>query len=192
MVWLVADLHLSAFRARGARTSSRLRTVEHRRRECRQLRRDVVQPRIIAARGRKSLTGSCRKRSDCERNRVGRRRVGSPLMHHPKSTLHNLRAVAAFAGIALLASCAPLPGRNMLGTGGTTTTGSAGTGNAAGTSGNAGTGGAAAAGHAGTMSTGGVSATGGSATGTAGTGAAGTGVAGSTMGGGGTGGAAGT
>ena len=41
-------------------------------------------------------------------------------MHHPKSTSHNLRGFAAFAGIALLASCAPLPGRNMTGTGGTT------------------------------------------------------------------------
>ena len=30
-------------------------------------------------------------------------------MHHPKSTSHNLRGFAAFAGIALLASCAPLP-----------------------------------------------------------------------------------
>ena len=112
-------------------------------------------------------------------------------MHHPKSTLHNLRALAAFAGFALLASCAPLPGRNMAGTGGTTTTGSAGTGAAAGTSGNAGTGGAAAAGHAGTMSTGGVAATGGTG-GTAGTGAAGTGLAGSTAGQGGSGGAAAT
>jgi endo-1,4-beta-D-glucanase Y len=114
-------------------------------------------------------------------------------MHHPKSTSHNLCGFAAFAGIALLGSCAPLPGRNMTGTGGATT-GTAGTGNAAGTSGNAGTGGVSTAGRGGATGIGGVSGTGGTggATGSAGTGVAGTGVAGSAAGRGGSGGIAGT
>jgi len=103
-------------------------------------------------------------------------------MRHPKSTLHNLRGFTAFAGIGLLASCAPLPGRIMTGTGGTVSmTGTAGTGNAAGTSGAAGTGGTATGGRGGTTGTGGASGasgTGGSATGTAGTGAAGSGASG--------------
>jgi endo-1,4-beta-D-glucanase Y len=114
-------------------------------------------------------------------------------MQHPKSTSHSFRGLAALAGIALLASCAPLPGRNMTGTGGTAT-GAAGTGNTAGTT-TAGSGGAATSGQAGTMGTGGVSGTagtGGSATGTAGAGAAGTGGAGSAAGRGGSGATAGT
>ena len=37
-----------------------------------------LQRRIIRAAGRKSLTGSCRARSHCQRNRVGKRRVGAP------------------------------------------------------------------------------------------------------------------
>jgi endo-1,4-beta-D-glucanase Y len=115
-------------------------------------------------------------------------------MRHPKSTLHNASNLVAFAGIALLASCAPLPGRNNPGTGGTNSTpGSGGTVGSGGTSGTGGT--TTAGGGAGGVSTGtagrggGTAGTGGSATGTAGTGVAGTGVAGNAAG---TGGSAGT
>jgi len=117
-------------------------------------------------------------------------------MRHPKSTSHNLRDVVAFGGIgafatcALLVSCAPLPGRDMVGTGGTSAAGTTGTGNAAGTSGTAGIGGSAAAGRGGATGVGGVGnsvGTGGVATGTGGSAAAGIGGTGNVAGRGGAG-----
>ena len=98
-------------------------------------------------------------------------------MHHPKSTSHSLPALPPSPASSCSPSCAPLPGRNMTGTGGATSTGTAGTGKrrepAATPARPAPRPRAAAVTDAASAA---FPRTGGTATGTAGTGAAGTGV----------------